>query len=374
MSVDLRESVMLRTLVAIFFTFSFLALPQIAAAAKDECSGPDSDLGKIIRGTLSTKIKISKICQSPLEGIYEVVINDNRMIYVHPKTQTIIVGTFIRKGVNLTKVKMDKLGLLAAADKYRLSADEKKALSEKVVSAKGMIIPVKWGDLGKQMIDTGVIDQKKFENLYSQRGGMNDESKKLLYGTENGELKLTLDNSRFVMNLLWALALGNDNVILKKGPMMRTGGASSYASTGGWTLSTGKSMTHYAKHPFIKLTRKQQKLVEEVSKNIYRPCCNNSTYFPDCNHGMAMLGLLQLLASQGSSEKEMYQIALKVNTYWFPGTYLTIAKYLKGQGVEWKDVNAKEILGAKYSSMSGYRQVLAKTRPLQLRGSGGCGV
>jgi hypothetical protein len=46
----------------------------------------------------------------------------------------------------------------------------------------------------------------------------------------------------------------------------------------------------------IPLTAEQQALVEEVAAEIYRPCCNNSTLFPDCNHGMAMLGFLELLA------------------------------------------------------------------------------
>ena len=58
-------------------------------------------------------------------------------------------------------------------------------------------------------------------------------------------------------------------------------------------------MNHYSMHRFIVLTPEQQALVEKVSKGIYRPCCGNSVYFPDCNHGMAMLGLLELMASQG---------------------------------------------------------------------------
>ena len=44
--------------------------------------------------------------------------------------------------------------------------------------------------------------------------------------------------------------------------------------------------------------RKTTKIVEEIAGNIYRPCCGNSTAFPDCNHGMAMLGLIELMVSQ----------------------------------------------------------------------------
>ena len=96
------------------------------------------------------------------------------------------------------------------------------------------------------------------------------------------------------------------------------GGAGNFASTGGWTLAQGDVMNHYSMHSFITLTPEQQVLVEKISKEIFRPCCNNSTYFPDCNHGMAMLGLLELMASQGTSEAEMYKIAKEVNSYWFP--------------------------------------------------------
>ena len=97
----------------------------------------------------------------------------------------------------------------------------------------------------------------------------------------------------------------------------RYGGANGFASTGGWTLSDGDSMNHYNMHSFVTLTEEQQALVERVSKNIYRPCCDNSTYFPDCNHGMAMLGLLELMTSTRVTEADMYKTALQVNTFGF---------------------------------------------------------
>ena len=156
---------------------------------------------------------------------------------------------------------------------------------------------------------------------------------------------------------------------------LRYGGAENFASTGGWAIAKGNTMDHYSRHEFIKLTLEQQKLVEEVSKNIYRPCCDNPTYFPDCNHGMAMLGLLELLASQGVSESDMYKIALAVNSYWFPDAYLTIAKYLKEKkNIDWEDANPKEILGRNYSSASGYQQVLKQVVPPVNNQGQGCGV
>ena len=80
---------------------------------------------------------------------------------------------------------------------------------------------------------------------------------------------------------------------------------------------------------------------------------------------MAMLGLLQLLAANNVSESDMYKIALQINSYWFPDTYLTLAKYFATQNISWDKVNPKEVLGAVYSSASGYRQILAKIEPIQ---------
>ncbi len=186
------------------------------------------------------------------------------------------------------------------------SSQSVSALEEAVLPQKGVVLPVRWGDLGIKLTSTGVIDRQAFDALYEGRGGLTNDERKLLETNNSEPLTITNENSGFLLNLFWALGLGTKNNILEKGPMTdpRYGGAGNFASTGGWTLATGGAMSHYSQHPFITLTGEQQAMVERVSKNIYRPCCNNATYFPDCNHGMAMLGLLELMASQGVSETE----------------------------------------------------------------------
>ncbi len=247
---------------------------------------------------------------------------------------------------------------------------------EKVLPAGGVILPIRWGDLGSKMVAAGVIDLAKLDALYADRGGVPAEMRQLLTNEDNGPLKITPENSGLLLNLLWALGLGNKNEILETGPMSdsKYGGAGNFASTGGWTLATGEAMDHYSQHAFMVLTPAQQQMVERVSKNIYRPCCGNSTHFPDCNHGMAMLGLLELMVSQGVSEEEMYKVALAVNSYWFPDTYLTLATYMKDQGVEWPDVKPEEILGANYSSGAGYQRIQSQVSAPAEKGGGGCGV
>ncbi len=274
--------------------------------------------------------------------------------------------TFIGKNYqNQSIVKGDKTTKILGED-----------YSQKVIPKDGVVLSVKWGDLGNQMINAGVIDKAKFEKIYAGRGGLNAEEKKLLEGFDNGNLKITRENAGFVLNLLWALGLGNKNAILENGPMSdkKYGGAGKFASTGGWILAQGDAMKHYSMHRFMVLTPEQQALVEKVSKNIYRPCCGNSTYFPDCNHGMAMLGFLELMASQVVSEDEMYKTALMVNSFWFPDTYITIAKYLKSQGKDWDNADPKEILGFDYSSGAGFQKIKSKVENSSAGGGGSCGV
>ena len=247
---------------------------------------------------------------------------------------------------------------------------------ETILPPEGVELPVSWGDLGAQLLATGVIDRQKFDALYNGRGGLSEKERVLLEEESVQRLRITPENAPFFLNLFWALGLGNKNTILEKGEMTNPeyGGAGNFASTGGWTLAKGDAMDHYSAHPFIMLSREHQELVERVSKGIYRPCCNNSTHFPDCNHGMAMLGLLELMASQGVSEEDMYKTALVVNAYWFPDTYLTIARYLAAQGVKWEDADPKKLLGAEYSSGSGYQQILTHVAPLEGGSGGGCSV
>ncbi len=250
-------------------------------------------------------------------------------------------------------------------------------LEEKVIPQKGITLPVRWGDLGAQLTALGVIDKEKFESLYALRGGLDREAKTFLSGTSEGRITITKDNAGLLLNLFWALGLANKNDILDTGEMMNPayGGAGNFASTGGWTIAEGNAMDHYSRHELLTLTPQEQARVSNISLGVYRPCCDNSTHFPDCNHGMAMLGFLELMASQGVSEEDMWKAALAVNSYWFPDAYLTLATYMQSKGVDWKEVNPQEILGIDYSSASGYGRIASQVvEPQGERGGDGCGV
>ena len=251
------------------------------------------------------------------------------------------------------------------------------SLDERVIPSGGVLLPITWGDMGERMIAAGVIDVKKLELLYSSRGGMSPNMKNSLYGRDSETVTINRENANELLNLLWAFGLSNKNSILEHGPMMNPAygaDAGRFASTGGWTLAVGGAMDHYSAHSFVSLPREQQEKVETVSKGIYRPCCGTPVYFPDCNHGMAMLGLLELLAAEDASEETMYDIALAVNAYWFPDTYMTLATYFEQNGTNWDSVRPRVALGTDYSSVEGYRRVLEKIAPVDAPQGGSCGA
>jgi hypothetical protein len=226
------------------------------------------------------------------------------------------------------------------------------------------------------------------KNLASQSGqaALVDGGKILPLETEKKMLATLVDNGAIdpgklsqvtELNLLWAYGLANKNQVLEKGPITdaRYGGPTNMASVGGWTVTTGSVMDHYDKHALASLTSDQQALVEKIAKGIYRPCCNNSTYFPDCNHGMAMLGLLEYLASTGATEDQMWNAAITANMRWFPDQYQTIAQYLKLKNIDPKSITPQTLLGIEYSSGSGFARIAAQVPQTgQQRGGSGCGV
>jgi len=175
--------------------------------------------------------------------------------------------------------------------------------------------------------------------------------------------------------MLWALGLVNKNPILTEGKISTYEERGRFASTGGWTLGAKPGGELLATATIIVLTPEQQALVEEVTENVFRPCCNNSTAFPDCNHGMAALALAELMASQGATREQIYDALLVANSYWFTQHYVNVAALLEQEGKSWESADAKELLGAQYSSYNGSVFVRKALKELpQIEGSASCAV
>jgi len=248
-------------------------------------------------------------------------------------------------------------------------------LQDKVIKEK-YVFKIKWGDLGKKMIEDGVIDKTKFAMAVTGKNELPKDLDKYFLGGQN-KIELTQANSQFWVDILWGLGLANKNEILEKGQMVEGGNAGNFASTGGWTIGAKQPMDIYSKYQYITLSEKQQKIVEEIAGNIYRPCCGNSTAFPDCNHGMAMLGLIELMVSQNFSKEEIYKTALAFNIYWFPQTYLDIAYHFDKAGKDYSKKSPKELLSKTFSSAMGYQTIRGKLGDIKwpaLQGGGSCGA
>lgn len=192
---------------------------------------------------------------------------------------------------------------------------------------------------------------------------------------------MTKENAGIILNLLWPLGIANKTNVLSQGPMgtQYAKEVGNFASTGGWTLGKQDGGKLFNKFSIVPLTSEQEALVSEVSQNIYRPCCGNSTYFPDCNHGAAMLGFIELAVAQGMPKDEIYKKALVLNSYWFPQTYVELATYFKElKNTSWDKVDPKLVLGIDYSSgqssQSINKELAAKGLIPQVSGGGSCGV
>lgn len=241
-----------------------------------------------------------------------------------------------------------------------------------------------YNDLGPKMLSLGVIDLNKFIGVYERSGqSLTDEEKKILTEGSTEKIKIARGNSHFLLNFFWAVGLANKSKILTEGEIVKYGGTSSlgnFASTGGWSLGAGNAMQYYSKGSLVTLSAVQEDRVSRVASNIFRPCCNNSTAFPDCNHGMALLGILEVMAAGGATEDEMYKAAKYVNAFWFPGNYYDLAVYFKNkENKSFAEIDPKLVLSKSYSSASGYQTVkkwlsesgIIKEAPKQ---GSGCGV
>src|SRR3989338_839634 len=225
----------------------------------------------------------------------------------------------------------------------------------KVLPEQGFQSKVQLGNSVVKLVENGVIDQAKFEAVYQGRGGFPSELKDVLTKPSPAPILLTRANAQYYVNLLWPLGLSNYMESNKSSPV---NGKSlfNFASTGGWGLGKEENGgAYFNKFNIVELTPEQEALVTKIAQNTYRPCCDNSTFFQDCNHGSALLGLLQLGATQGLTEDELYREALAFNSFWFPDNYIQTALYFKAvKNIDWEQVDARVVMDKDFSTGSGW--------------------
>ncbi|MDP3724515.1 MAG: hypothetical protein Q8R11_02650 [bacterium] len=250
-------------------------------------------------------------------------------------------------------------------------------LSASVAPQEGFTVPLRFGTVGKQLVKTGAIDLEKFRSIYKGQTG----EKLLTYLTEekNDDITINAETAYFWVNTLWALGLTQRSDVLDKGVMGTTYKETrgNFASTAGWTLGKKDALALYSSTAIIPLTPEENSRVATLAETIFRPCCGNSTAFPDCNHGMAMLGLLELMVSQEFTDEDIYKAALAFNTFWFPQTYVDLAYYFETrEKTTWPNVDPKRVLSAQFSSSTGYQTIKQQigTIPGSVQQGGSCGT
>lgn len=353
-------------------------------------------LGLLSFAALSSAKSISDstkgVCVSNGNNILK--IEDNKLIFSFNRKTIkpvlpLIIGFVLLFLVAITPFLAEKTNLGFKFQKKETAVNPVNAVTgegediTQINPSEGYTINAVYGDAGPKLLQSGVINLEAMKALYEQAGAkMTDEQLKMLTEGSNEKVKITPQNSYFLLNFFWAFGLANKNPILDEGPMMKYGQGKigGFASTGGWTLGTKDATQLYSKYEIVELTPEQQKILEDFAFNSYRPCCSNPTAFPDCNHGMAALGFAELMASQGAKADEIFEAFKYFNAFWFPQTYFDIANYFKAkEGKSWSQVSGRTIAGKDYSTPQGWERVRSWLKSKNLlkeppSGGGGCGV
>jgi hypothetical protein len=218
----------------------------------------------------------------------------------------------------------------------------------------GVPTGIAFGDSIRKLVATGVLDPDK---LRASDKDLPDWVERLLAAPSQEPILFSEETAPYLVNLLWPLSLANRASFNEKSPIytLRIPG---FASTGGWTLGREQNgYVYFNQVDAITMTDQQEAMVLDVARTTFRPCCDNSTFFQDCNHGSALLGLLELAASQGETVPGLYGIALTANSFWFPDYYAKTALYFAHfHHQTWREIPPKLVLGPDFSSLSGWEK------------------
>lgn len=255
-----------------------------------------------------------------------------------------------------------------------------------VLPEDGVATGLVFGDAIARLVAGGAVVPGKMAAVYQRRGGLPDWAVNALMGRRHGEIELSRHSAPYLLNLLWPLGIANRAALngrhaIPKGSLPRL------ASTAGWTLGIeANGARYYNRIEAVPLTAGQDAVVERMAAAVYRPCCDNPALFPDCNHGAAMLGFLELAAAQGLPEERIWTLAKVLNGLWYPEQYVAMALLFGVRdGLDWERVSPGMALGRTYASLSGWRanvdaRLAAIARPGAMppdavgRGGSGCAV
>jgi hypothetical protein len=224
---------------------------------------------------------------------------------------------------------------------------------DQVAPEAGIDTGVVFGDAIARLIAAGALVPDKLRAL----GGVPDWVERVFGGASTEPVLFSRDRAPYLVNLLWPLGLANRVGFNRRSPISAIR-LPSFASTAGWTLGRAPNgYVYFNAVEAVPLTEQQAALALAIATKTFRPCCDNSTFFQDCNHGSALLGLIELAASQGATADTVYRAALTANSFWFPEQYARTAQYFSHfANRSWKTVSAQLVLGADFSTLAGWQR------------------
>ncbi len=228
-------------------------------------------------------------------------------------------------------------------------------LANEVYPAGGFVLPVKWGDIVKGLINLGVLNETALiDAVLESNQTLTRYEAGIMSGTYNGYIHTNASDSEFVLLVLWSLGISNNNTIITKGPLSTYGNPDQYASTGGY-LPLGK--LEIGRLNLVNLTSEQQSEAVDVAAGTFRPCCDNPAMFPDCNHGAAELALIEMMASQGFNESQMFVVLQEFLSEYYPQNMFEVGVVYASHGINFSSVPANMAVGRTLFSASGSQNV-----------------
>ncbi len=239
----------------------------------------------------------------------------------------------------------------AGSDPFRRAIDSV-LRTEPVPTGLDLVPPV------AKLIEAGAIDPGKFAAIYKYRSSIPEWVSLLLDGKlQEQELIFSIENAAFNLNLLWPIGLATKAALNDESPI---GGDSLpyFASTGGWTLGReNNGAAYFNQVETFPLSPEQSSRTRRIAENVFRPCCGNSAFFQDCNHGSAMLGLIEMAASADRSTESIMKLAKVANGLWYPRAYVETALLFDVvEDTSWEKASADVVLSYNYSSIGGWGQ------------------
>lgn len=264
----------------------------------------------------------------------------------------------------------------AAPEPLQFSVSESDVI-EWVTPRAGVPTGVVFGDSIQRLIAARVLDLSKFR---AANKDLPEWVSRALTGASDEPIVFSKKSAPYLVELLWPLGLANRAAFNAATPI-NTVSIPSFASTAGWTLGQAQNgYVYFNSVDAVTMHDGAEALVRDVATRTFRPCCDNPTFFQDCNHGSALLGLLELAASQGATQSGLYGLALIANSYWFPDNYAQTAFFFSHfYHASWDRIPPDLILGFDYSSLSGWEKNVNErlaaaniTLPGQPRGQEAC--